>query len=356
MKGGKARWKPASKRQRKVLPSKATRTRLENRVTRTIANEPKVSSIISLSSKRASAKSEHIGYCASIYLGPGYLLEPEFCTAVLKLQKALKMPLLLLIQHHHKHYLGEIDEELFRLLISRRQDLPKRPLGLVIDSLGGQSRYAFRIAKLLKHQCGRFTALVPRIAKSGATLLALGADHLQIAPFAELGPLDAQVCGGPDRGWHPALDDVRVLERLQTSSLEVLDRTMFLLHSRTSKKTDYLLPLSSKFVSDLMRPLFEKINVNHYSRSSQPLKDTEEYAIRLLRRRLPEQAAEIASQLVMNYPDHMFVIDHDEAIKLGLAPDPTLPELEALFDAIEQHAGKENIIGELCVSETKETR
>ncbi len=49
---------------------------------------------------------------------------------------------------------------------------------LVIDSGGGYAQAAFQIANLFRRHAGGFTAVVPRYAKSAATLLTLGADEI----------------------------------------------------------------------------------------------------------------------------------------------------------------------------------
>lgn len=109
-----------------------------------------------------------------------------------------------------------------------------------------------------------------------------GATNLYLGKMAELGPLDVQVFD-PDREGHAsALDEVQALERLQAFSLEAFDRTMLLLVGKTGKKVETLLPMTLKYVTDLMRPLLEKIDAVHYTQMSRALKVAEEYAIRLL--------------------------------------------------------------------------
>ena len=304
-----------------------------------------------------NAEEKPEGYYASICPGKSTRLDPKFCEAVLALQTALGRPVWLLIQHQAEEQFGELDETLARTFLLRRKQLPEEPIALLIDSLGGRSRSAFQIAKLLRQACGDYVSVVPRIAKSAATLLALGGSKLYMSPHAELGPLDSQVFDDPDRGWHSTLDDVQALDRLHAFALEASDRNMFMFIRRTGKKIDTLLPISLEFVSDLMRPLFEKIDAIHYSEFSRVLKEGEEYTIRLLRQRFTqEQAEQIARRLVMNYPDHGFVIDPEEAADMGLGPETTVPELTGMFDALLRYAGKQNIIGELRPLPRKETK
>ena len=67
----------------------------------------------------------------------------------------------------------------------RAQDsLPKKEkIALVIESPGGSAKSAFQLAMLLKRHCGGFVAVVPRYAKSAATLLALGADEIILGSY-----------------------------------------------------------------------------------------------------------------------------------------------------------------------------
>jgi hypothetical protein len=71
---------------------------------------------------------------------------------------------------------------------------PKQGVCLVISSPGGLPLAAERIIHICRHysRCN-FDVLVPRSAKSAATMIALGANRLLMGPTAELGPIDLQV-------------------------------------------------------------------------------------------------------------------------------------------------------------------
>ena len=214
-------------------------------------------------------------------------------------------------------------------------------IALLLDSRGGQAKSAYEIAKLLRRHCGGFVALVPRMAKSAATLLALGADAIWLGEYGELGPLDVQVID-PDREERiSGLDEIHSLERLNAFAMTALDRTMFLFAERTGMKAKTLLPHVSRFVADLTGPLFSRIDVVHYTQMSRALKVGEEYARRLLRQNHgPKEAGTIASQLVENYPEHGFVIDYEEAKLLGLhMGEPTSEQLCIMDEIADQLDG-----------------
>ena len=210
----------------------------------------------------------------------------------------------------------------------------EQPALLLIDSLGGDARVAYQIARLFNRRAG-FIALIPRYAKSAATLLALGAQHICMGLDAELGPLDAQLADVEREGIISALDEVHTLHRLNAAAIEVFDQTMWLLIGRTGKKIDSILPHTLEYTANFIRPLIENIDAVHYTQMARVLRVAEEYAIRLLSsKHTEEEARKIAQSLVEEYPEHGFVIDSDEAKKIGLKVQNPLPELDAIFDAL----------------------
>lgn len=66
-------------------------------------------------------------------------------------------------------------------------------LHLMLDSPGGDGEAAVRLAKSILSRCRELTVIIPSQAKSAATLLALGAHHIVMTPFSDLGPVDAQL-------------------------------------------------------------------------------------------------------------------------------------------------------------------
>lgn len=139
---------------------------------------------------------------------------PEIADCVRRLESQLGMPVWLLVQSGSstdgdapfcsidRNVVGEFFQS--RLSILREGE----PIALLVYSPGGMARYAYELAMLLRRHCGGFVAVIPRYAKSAATLLALGADEILMNVHAELGPLDAQIYD-PERqeGHRSALDE-----------------------------------------------------------------------------------------------------------------------------------------------------
>lgn len=260
-------------------------------------------------------------YGIEVIPGTVFPIDEEIGRLVIELEAELGMTVLLLVQcSMEEGPLADLDTPVKRLFFSHLPNLPDERVALLIDSPGGQARAAYQIATMLQKQCGGFIAVIPRYAKSAATLLTLGAERIILGEHAELGPLDAQVFDRERENVMSALDEVHALERLQAFALDATDQSMFLLLQRTGKTVSSLLPFVLSYVTNVMHPLLQKIDTVHYTQSSRILKVAEEYAIRLLTRtgKAQRAAEETARHLVEHYPEHGFVIDAIEAKELGL--------------------------------------
>lgn len=270
-------------------------------------------------------------YIADIYPGEEGELDDDLVHLLCDLRNQFEnLPLWLFLFDNNP-----IHDGLQHEFLERKSEISsEQPALLLIDSLGGDARVAYQIARLFNRRAG-FIALIPRYAKSAATLLALGAQHICMGLDAELGPLDAQLADVEREGIISALDEVHTLHRLNAAAIEVFDQTMWLLIGRTGKKIDSILPHTLEYTANFIRPLIENIDAVHYTQMARVLRVAEEYAVRLLSsKHTEEEARKIAQSLVEEYPEHGFVIDSDEAKKIGLKVQNPLLELDAIFDAL----------------------
>lgn len=283
-------------------------------------------------------------FTASIHPGLSGTIPVDLGFAALELQEALGKTVWLLIQNlGSPHRLGDIGKAVRDGIFGERDELRCCDGAvLVVDSSGGQARSAFQIAKLFRRHCGGFTAVVPRRAKSAATLLVLGADALHLGDDAELGPLDVQIWDDETEDYKSALDEVQAIDRLGSAALDVFDQSMLLLLQRTGKRMNSLIPMVLEYSSAMTRPLLDKIDTVHYTQWSRELKVGEDYATRLLTPRYSKSDAErIARRLVNSYSEHGFVIDRDEIFSdelLGKAPPADEPVKHAI-DRLESVLG-----------------
>ncbi len=302
--------------------------------------------------KPSARKSGHSPeYVGSIYPTENENLLPSaFATEVFSLESQLGMPVVLLIQNGNSTRYDHISPWLAeKLFCERGISLEKgKPVGLLIDSYGGQARSAFEIATLLRRYCGGFTAIIPRHAKSAATLLSLGADRILMGEFGEIGPLDMQI-KDPDREEVlSVLDEVQAIERLTAFTMSAIDETMFLLMQRTGMKTATLMPHVREIATSMTRPLFENVDVVRLTQMSRILKVVEDYARRLLFPKLGhERADSIARELAERYSEHGFIIYPDEAAEIGLPIEVPDGETAKILSRIIPHLPKMTALGSI---------
>lgn len=247
-------------------------------------------------------------YFASIYPGPEVPIPAEFARKMLAAEKAFGKPAWALVQQTEddEHPFGDLGPNVWKGFFSARdQLLDCEQIALVIDSPGGFARETFQLAKLFQRHCGGFDAIVPRFAKSAATLLILGSDERFMGRDAELGPLDVQLVDWEEEEWSSPLDEVQALERLNGVALDLFDQTVLMLRVRTKKKLSTLLPMALEYTAEMMKPLLDKVDTIHYAKQSRLLKVAEEYGKRLLEKNFSErEAVLIAERFVSGYNEH----------------------------------------------------
>ena len=89
---------------------------------------------------------------------------------------------------------GLVDKTYDRLQAQFGHDNSTGSLVVILDSSGGDIDAAYNLAQLFRRYAPKYLEFViPRWAKSAATLLACSGDLISMTPVAELGPLDPQI-------------------------------------------------------------------------------------------------------------------------------------------------------------------
>jgi hypothetical protein len=187
---------------------------------------------------------------------------------------------------------------------------------LFLLSSGGAGEPAYQISKICKFFAkSSFKVVVPRIAKSAATLVAIGADEIHMSLLGQLGPIDPQIDGLPALGVSSALRTIASVAEQYPRSAEMFARYLRL--ALTVEQIGYCDRISESAV---------------------------QYAERLLSTKpsLAPRALSIAKELVHEYKDHGFVIDLDEAqkhlgahwVKTGTVEVKVAEALYALFESV----------------------
>ncbi len=203
-------------------------------------------------------------------------------------------------------------------------------LDVIVDSSGGDIHAAYNLARLFRRFAKEeLNFIVPRWAKSAATLLVCGGDIIYMGPIAELGPLDPQIT--------------------QYNQLE--------------KRLEYFSPLSIEAILDMIRNEFahgnEKLAQGLLQRLQFPLtlggikKSLDvgkQYVVKLLTTHMfsgegaEEQARAIGQALTEQYSDHGFCIDVEEASSIGLKVRELEPdEFDLVWELYELNKQKEEI-------------
>ena len=175
-------------------------------------------------------------------------------------------------------------------------------LAVVVDSGGGDIDAAYNLALLFRrYGSNSLTFIVPRWAKSAATLLVCGGDCVMMTPVAELGPLD------------PQITQMNPMEqRIERFSPLHIESTLELIRNEFAQGNKAL-------AEGLLQRLQFPITLGSFKKS---LEVGKQYADKLLTSRMlkddPAKASEIAVRLTEGYADHGFCINIDEATTLGL--------------------------------------
>ena len=197
---------------------------------------------------------------------------------------------------------GTVDKVFDKLQEIPDNCLEEGRLVVVVDSGGGDIDAAYNLAMLFRsYGSKRLTFVVPRWAKSAATLLVCGGDSVMMTPVAELGPLD------------PQITQISPLEqRVEKFSPLHIESTLEMIRNEFQQG-------NTELATGLLQRLQFPITLGSFKKS---LDICKQYATKLMASRMLKDqeklAEEIANKLVEDYADHGFCINIDEAKNLGL--------------------------------------
>jgi hypothetical protein len=243
-------------------------------------------------------------------------------------------------------FLGDVSIEadtvngVFDDLCSTLQNTNAR-LDVIVDSSGGDIHAAYNLARLFRRFAREeLNFIVPRWAKSAATLLVCGGDTIYMGPIAELGPID------------PQITQFNQFEgRFEHFSPLHMEATLDLIRGEFDRG-------SEKLANGLLHRLQFPLTLGGIKKS---LGVGKQYLVKLLTTRMfsgeqaEEKAMAIGQALVENYTDHGFCIDIDEARSIGL----NVRELESdefglIWELYRLNAQKEELEKEARRSDMKE--
>lgn len=176
-------------------------------------------------------------------------------------------------------------------------------IDLFLTSYGGAVDTPYKIVNLIREFCDKFSVIIPFVAKSAATMVAIGADEIVMGPISELGPIDPLVR-------HPVYTDLWVPVQSIRLCIDFMEEK--LLQSKDPKITaSVLYPVSNKLDPWIL---------GDYEKS---IKASYQYAEALLENNMfrenKDKARSVTKIMTEKYFSHGYCINRKEALNdLGL--------------------------------------
>lgn len=193
-----------------------------------------------------------------------------------------------------------------------------KAVDFMIVSNGGDPITALRIMSLLRERFDKISVLLPYVAYSAATILALGADEIVMHPYSNLGPVDPQltVTHNNEKGFRENLqfssEDLRNYVEFIKSDIGITDQQHLVSAVAPLLKEVGTLPIgTAKRSQQLSLTLSEKMLGWHFSDSN--------------------KAKSIARALNSSYYHHGYAVGRKEAKEIGLPISIPDEELEILL-------------------------
>ncbi len=183
----------------------------------------------------------------------------------------------------------------------------KGDLDIVLYSNGGSADQAYLIGRFLQENVeGRLGFLVPRWAKSAATILSCSGDEIVMTRIAELGPIDPVIYIPKARRYVPALSIMELFRILPGLGLP----------------------------EDVLGKILDRLPVEEVGDYNRLLEHSIETAAKLLSKRMyredSDKALEVARRLA-SYKEHGAAITLYDAAEHGLRVRQAEPSLERLL-------------------------
>ncbi len=215
---------------------------------------------------------------------------------------------------------GKIFFHCAEALQSLLTDLPfSDRLFLCLTSDGGSGLASLRIANLLRSKCKKLIILVPMHAESAATMLALAADEIHLAPHANLSPVDTSI--------QHSLCPVNQSNDQANVGQDELSRIVSLW--RKESKSETVNPYAElwRYIHPLVIGAVDRAN-------SLSLKLCE--SLLAYHMKDPALRKKIATALTGAYPAHNYPILFQEAKETGIPVIQMEPDLENILATLQQ--------------------
>jgi hypothetical protein len=193
---------------------------------------------------------------------------------------------------------------------------PQERIALLVKSDGGSGMAALRLVHLLRRYSRRLTVIAPLNCASAATMLALGADTIQMGPLSYLTAVDTSL--------EHDLSPLDHTNQLVPVSNDELDRVIRLWRETVARRGGVVNPYQElyKYVHPLVIGALDRAS----SLSLMLCREILGYHLAD-----PRKAARIARRLNSSYPAHQYPITSREARRLGLDVQAIPSDLDGLL-------------------------
>jgi hypothetical protein len=192
-------------------------------------------------------------------------------------------------------------------------------IALLVRSDGGSGMASLRLVHLLRRYAGRLTVIAPLNCASAATMLALGADTIQMGPLSYLTAVDTSL--------EHDLSPLDHTNQLVPVSNDEVDRVIRLWKDTVGRRGDGVNPYQElyKYVHPLVIGALDRAS----SLSLMICREILGYHMRDA-----GKAQRIARRLNSSYPAHQYPITSREARRLGLKVQDIPADLDALLQEL----------------------
>lgn len=243
-----------------------------------------------------------------------------------ELEALRKRPLIIYATNQRPGVSSSMGADSIPEIMDQLRALPKgtKELDFMVISAGGDPMAAWRIVRLIRENVNKFSVLVPQMAFSAATLLALGADEIVMHPFGNLGPVDPQISvrkqgpnGEPPAEMRFGFEDMAALLEYARNDVGLTDQ---------------------KHLRDIFHDFTADVGPIPVAIAARGARLTLSLGERLLNMHMKDkqQARGIAEALSRKFYHHGHAVSRSEALELGLAVADRNDQVEELMWTIWQ--------------------
>ena len=264
-----------------------------------------------------------------------------------KLEMIRKKPLITYVTSIRSNMSANMAGDSIAQIIEQIEAIPEeqKEVDFLIISNGGDPITSLRIISLLRERFKKVSVLVPYVAYSAATVLALGADEIVMHPYSNLGPVDPQLTVAHN-------NEHGIQEHLQFGSEDLRNYIDFL-------KTDVGIT-DQEHLAAAIQPLLKDVGalpIGSAKRGQQLSLSLSEKML-MLHTKDANKARTIARALNTSYYHHGYAVGRHEAKDIGLPIIYPEKDVEGLLWNIWKDYSKEmkcdepfNVINEVMSDE-----